>query len=863
MIIYLTHLTICWTILFLSYHLFLKKETFFRYNRWYLLMGLILGLFIPLIDWSGWFSHQPESLGQIYVAPIQYQVHQLEVYANSSATSPWWQILLKWIYITGALVAGLKLAKGIQEIISLRRHATIKPKNGYNLVLTQKLHVPFSFMNSVYWSRELYDNSGIDQRILAHEAQHISSLHSLDILFIEILSVVFWFHPLVYLYQKELKEVHEYEADAAACVLGSKKEYGQMLLHQAQSGLQLALANHFFYSQLKNRFKMMTRKPSTRAALLKYLIALPVIGVAAMIFSFSMQETDFSPIPSEDILADTIPSPPLPPPPPPLPPLPEIGEMFQTNQGDFSIKETDILFVNGEEIGQLSNDLIDEYSQKGSWRFTYFFKKAAREKWGDHINGNVYSLTSYDAGESIASHNPEVFRVVEKMPRFPGCDDAGDSETDKKRCADKKMLDFLYSNLRYPDRAVRNGIEGQVVVSFIVEKDGSLSNIKSIRSPDESLSEEAIRMIRLMNEKDEKWIPGEQKGQKVRVEFILPILFNLSEKDIQKEAGSPDLKNKDIKMISKEGLSPAFPPFPGCEGKGLSLDEKSECAYRLMMEYIYHTIKYPAEAREKGIQGDVILTMKISKKGRIDQMNIVEDPGSGLGEEVERVIKSMASMGAWYPARKDGLAAEATLSFPVSFELKGAGAKSYHKSIVPEQALPPAMGKVKVVSYMVDSEETNQNNLINTALIVLDDQILGRSKSEKIMKEIDPSSIESIQVLKGETAIDKYGDQGRHGVIEITSKVPRTFLEKPKLKLSVLNIYPNPVHHELNIDLEGPEGDYRLEIMDISGASLIVKTLYNQGVTQTDINTGDLKAGMYYLIITSGHSTVTRPFVKQ
>src|SRR5690625_6298172 len=135
-------------------------------------------------------------------------------------------------------------------------------------------------------------------------------------------------------------------------------------------------------------------------------------------------------------------------------------------------------------------------------KFTCYTSNAAREKMVNHIDGKVYSLTSYDATEeSIASHDPEVYRIVEKMPRFPGCDDMEGSETEKKQCADNKMLDYLYSNLRYPEAAAREGIEGVVVASFIVEKDGSLSDIKAVRSPDNSLEKEAIRMIRLMKDR--------------------------------------------------------------------------------------------------------------------------------------------------------------------------------------------------------------------------------------------------------------------------------------------------------------------------------------------------------------------------
>jgi len=830
MIIYLTHLTIYWTILFLSYHFFLKKETFFRYNRWYLLLGLVLGIIIPLVNWSAWFTHQPESLGQIYVAPIQYQVYQLDIYAASSLTTPWWQILLKWIYISGALVAGFKLVKGIQEIISLRRHATIKPKNGYNLILTEKLHIPFSFLDSIYWSRELYEESGVDQRIMAHEEQHVSSLHSLDILFIEILAVVFWFHPLVYLYRKELKEVHEYEADAAACVLGSKKEYGQLLLHQAQSGLQLALANHFFYSQLKNRFKMMTRKPSTRTALLKYLIALPVIGIAALIFSFSIHEKELNNHNSETIPVDTItptppdrPVPPPPPPPPPLPPqppLPGIGEVLQTDDGSFTIKETHILYVNDEKIGRLSSELIDEYSQKGPWKFAYYSTNAAREKWGNHLDGKVYSLTSYDATEeSIASHDPEVYRIVEKMPRFPGCDDMEGSETEKKQCADNKMLDYLYSNLRYPEAAAREGIEGVVVASFIVEKDGSLSDIKAVRSPDNSLEKEAIRMIRLMNDSGKKWTPGEQNGQKMRDEFLLPIKFQLNEKQSKSDnAPNEEEAEKEDKKQNNKAIFLTPSDSEGTDKPKFLIDG---------------------------------MATKSSKKPIIVIDGVVHDKDQGdqrLKDIDPKIIQSIHVLKNQQATDKYGEAA------------KHGAIEIYIKE--DPDSLAPESGKKSVAIRRKNTSTISDDPKTSNPIILLDGEMIGHGE-DQIINSIPPSSIESIGILKGEAATEKYGNQGRHGVIEITSKVPQEILDKNDLTLTELNIYPNPVLHQLNVQFAGPEGEYQLEIMDISGVSQKVKTLSHSNVTKTEMDMSDLNAGMYYLIITSGNKVTTKSFVKQ
>lgn len=121
----------------------------------------------------------------------------------------------------------------------------------------------------------------------------------------------------------------------------------------------------------------------------------------------------------------------------------------------------------------------------------------------------------------------EIFRVVEEMPRFPGCENIAGTKKDKKACAEKKLLEFIYSNIRYPAVARENGIEGTVVVQFVVDEKGNVSSVETIRDIGGSCGEEAIRVIRLMNDLPEKWSPGKQRGLPVKVAYILPVKFKM------------------------------------------------------------------------------------------------------------------------------------------------------------------------------------------------------------------------------------------------------------------------------------------------------------------------------------------------
>ncbi len=286
MLQYSLEVGICWAILYLIYIAFLRRETFFSINRWYLLGSLIVGLLIPVLrtipiafreevivvnDALYFIAAGPELIASNFVSPEE---------AKSILTM---SNLLLLVYSLGVLFVGSRLVVGLLKINNLYTSGKRTNKGSFILVETPKFHLPFSFLNCVFFSKEMPINSNIE-KILKHELAHVQSWHTLDVLFIEVLQVVFWFNPLIVLYKKAIKESHEYVADASVLQDTSRKIYGQILLRQSQSGLQIALANHFFHSHIKNRLTMMKQKKSKRPALVKYLFALPAILLLVILF---------------------------------------------------------------------------------------------------------------------------------------------------------------------------------------------------------------------------------------------------------------------------------------------------------------------------------------------------------------------------------------------------------------------------------------------------------------------------------------------------------------------------------------------------------------------------------------------------
>lgn len=128
--------------------------------------------------------------------------------------------------------------------------------------------------------------------------------------------------------------------------------------------------------------------------------------------------------------------------------------------------------------------------------------------------------------DTEGQHRGPVYKVVDQMPMFPGCEDKGKYAL-RERCANKKLLTYVYENIRYPEKAREKGVEGMAVVSFIVEKDGRISTAKIVRDPGAGLGKEALRTVKLMQVDDIYWYPGRQDGKPVRVQFHLPVKFKL------------------------------------------------------------------------------------------------------------------------------------------------------------------------------------------------------------------------------------------------------------------------------------------------------------------------------------------------
>jgi hypothetical protein len=280
MLTYFVQVNVCWLLFYGAYFALLSRETFFRLNRIWLIISLLGGLVLPLIAPS-FEVVEPTNMAAVMLQPFVVTASDLS--QNLQNTEGVVFKVLTAIYGLGVVFTLAKLLFGFWKIKRLSNQAERLPMDDFTLMQVREAIAPFSFFQWVFINFNLIERADVEQIIL-HERAHVRERHSVDVVFVELLSVVFWWSPLVYFYIKSIKNVHEYAADAAVLRTSSPPQYGRLLLRQQQSGMSLSLTNPFF-SQLKKRILMMTRNPSKRRALAKYALALPIFLVLTLLLA--------------------------------------------------------------------------------------------------------------------------------------------------------------------------------------------------------------------------------------------------------------------------------------------------------------------------------------------------------------------------------------------------------------------------------------------------------------------------------------------------------------------------------------------------------------------------------------------------
>lgn len=288
---YLIKSAIAIAILYSSYWLLLRNETYFKLNRAFLILSIAISMLAPLLKFNI-FEKTSNSIGNM-IQPIVVTTKGVIANNNNSLS------ILSIIYISGVVFFTLHLLTKLSRVYYLYARFPKVQYNGFRTVLVDSNISPFTFFSILFLSRSDYENGNITEMVI-HEKAHKEQFHSLDVILLEIATIIQWFNPFIWLIRIAIKLEHEFLADSKVLEKGYDKVTYQTLLFEKSLGvIGLGVTNNFNYSLLKTRLKMMTIKKSGSKAIAKYLVSLPLIltmclALSTNINAFAQQEEVFT-----------------------------------------------------------------------------------------------------------------------------------------------------------------------------------------------------------------------------------------------------------------------------------------------------------------------------------------------------------------------------------------------------------------------------------------------------------------------------------------------------------------------------------------------------------------------------------------
>ena len=639
-------------VLWLVYRLLFRNSNRLYFNRYFLLTSMLLALAMPLLGLlSGMEVPQMANLKQsifngmmlseVIVTPDgQPMLPEVIVTTNTTPSRfSVWQVI-GGIYLLGVGVMTLLFLFKLGRLVALIIRSPKRKMDGFTAVFTGKEQGSFSFFRYAFFPSE-----NVDPDIMRHEMSHIAHHHSWDILFAEVMMILQWFNPFIYLYKKELQSLHEYQADRDVVATGvDKKNYMMLILQQCTAVDFSGMSNNFSLILTKKRIKMITRNEKAKGLWWRLLATLPVLAVL-LIANTKVAAQDAS-----NKLSNSANDKPI---------TVEMGkfEIYDDDGNPFQLSDTVIYNEDGSYVKCESIDDVDPKTGEPCKKFMITTHNADGTPNGNmnlhwELDGDMtqytaepFSITEESletllGGLSTLVDAPvkdSVYNIVEEMPEFPGGVEA--------------MMKYVADNVKYPQEARDKDISGRVFVSFVIEKDGSVSNVEVKRGIGGGCDEEAVRVISAMP----KWKPGKQKGKPVRVNYMMPLNFKLDDgqpaKSVKKEkANNPDMTpdKYGVYQIVEE-----MPQYPGGENA--------------LMDYVSKNVVYPKEAQEKGISGRVFVSFIVEKDGSVSNVKVMRGIGGGCDEEAVRVISGLPK---WKPGKMKGKPVRVSYMMPITFRLQ-------------------------------------------------------------------------------------------------------------------------------------------------------------------------------------------------
>ena len=656
-------------LLYSYYHWVLRNKKFHRYNRYYLLGAAMLSILIPLLNIPVYFTEEEAASSIVYstltVLAGGSADEAVVVYANTATKTSWftWNHILQLIYILVATMVLLRIIFSLLKIRRIVRRNAVEHIGKIRFMNTDEPGTPYSFFRWLFWNRKIELNSEKGEQIFRHELFHIEQKHSLDILFFELLTVAGWFNPFFHLMKRETKAIHEFLADQFAVNENNRWDYAELLLMQVLNTNQ-KLVHPFFHNQIKRRIAMITSPQKPSHQYLRKLMVLPLTILSIFLFAFSYKEikkeATLTPVPEQKISADTT-----------IKPTRKIATFNEVVIVSDSIiyKSTpskvpknnspeSMVIMNGTRISKL------DYSNKtilcDSFEYYDAGDKKAIELYGPEAKAGVMIIhngkitdTEFELKEADKPEADKIFDKVEIEASFPGGSSA--------------WRRYLERNLdaSIPEKQKAPAGNYTVVIQFVVNLDGTVSDVRALTNHGYGMETEAIRAIK----KGPKWLPAIQNGRQVKAYHKQPITYivdNGPKKEGTVAAGQGKVLNEVVMVSYTEPTNPTFPGGDSAWKKYLAVNANGTVAttngapegqYKTRVQFIVHP------------------------DGHISDITALTHFGYGMEEEAIRVIKNSPN---WIPATRNGTKVSSYKEQSMTFIITSEPDKPNYPPVIPE-----------------------------------------------------------------------------------------------------------------------------------------------------------------------------------
>ncbi|MFD2789222.1 hypothetical protein KCTC52924_00753 [Arenibacter antarcticus] len=726
MIQYILECMVFQLLFLIVYDLFLKRETFFQWNRAYLLGSFVLSLLLPWIKIEALKSTVSQE-SFVYPEYLWGMDMSSGFVGAAKPTASFHLSITEMVLYAGMLIAAVLFCFKLYQLYRLKRKGEIRYFENFTRIMMHNSQMAFSFFRSIFIGDKVLEKD--HDSIIQHELVHIEHRHSLDLLFFELMRIIGWFNPLVYVYQNRVSEVHEFIADAKVAKTHKSEQY-QLLLSQVFQTQNISFINHFYKSSLiKKRIVMLQKTQSKQIWRLKYLLMLPL--VLGMLVYTSMEGKASSTI-RPDLDLETI------------------GINYQDPiDVPFAVAEKVPVFPGCENSGDMRVCFNEMMQKHISENFRY--PEEAQKK---GIQGRVNIMFVIQEDGSIGDFRmrgpdtlleEEAARIISLLPKMT----PGEYKGEKVRIPFSIPITFklqgdedfdLIDNSSAPDmaakynellkereRLLRNSNNKNPV---IVNLDQQLKALqKQIGANDiyipfatiekaplfpgcEDAEDRRVCFNQMMQKHISENFRYPEEAQKKGIEGRVNIMFVIQEdgsigdlrmrgpdKLLEKEAAriisllpkmtpgehrgkaarvpfsipitfklDPEITAVPASMETDQMPAVPFaiveevPIFPGCE----NAEDKRACFNEMMQEHIAESFRYPEEAQKKNIQGRVNIMFMIGTDGFIGNV-VLEGPDKLLEEEARRMVSLLPEMS---PGKQKGKKVRVPYSTHITFKLQ-------------------------------------------------------------------------------------------------------------------------------------------------------------------------------------------------